>query len=337
MQPTFFKPTTNEIKVFDRYSLISFTQGTGTFEVDFATYTYRSGMAIFLSPGQYFRLIQGDLKMTIHEFPSEVIESFPTARYLFKHLVSLGYINEPHLERGTEDEQELLASSVKGWLNLNPFGATAPELELLFDVKDYIDQHFVERDSSTALSKVLSRPYEQIQRITRQRLRLTLKRLQQHKLLEETKRKLAFSAEPTKLLATELGFAHTSYLHRFFKNHTTLTPDQFRQQFDAYRPDPFMEDFNELLNQHYRAEHFLAFYADRFFMTPKTLSRKIKKTFGCGFNQLLNARLLEAAETKLTAGLPVKEVAFDLGFEEPNHFSAYFRQHRGVSPTAWLN
>ena len=337
MQPTFSKPALNEIRIFDQYSLISIVDGSGTFEVDFATYTYGKGKAIFLAPGQYFRLVQGDLQWVIHEFPTEVITSFKSTRYLFKHLVSLGYIEEPQLADDSQDEQGILENSVNDWLNLNPFGATATELEILFDVKDYIDQHYVERNNSAVLSKVLSRPFDHIQRITKQRLQLTIKRLHSYKLLEEAKKKLAFTVEPTKQVATQLGFAHTSYLHKFFKTHTASTPDQFRQQFEAYRPDPFMEDFNELLNQNFREEHFLGFYADRFFMTPKTLSRKIKRTFGCGFNELLNTQILGAAERQLKAGVQVKEVAFDLGFEEPNHFSAYFRQHRGQSPTAWLN
>ena len=337
MQPIFSIPVPNEIKVFEQYSLVSFVKGEGTFEVDFATYTYGPGKAIFLAPGQYFRLMQGEVQLAIHEFPAEKIETFRDTRYLFKHLVSLGYIDKSMLVNTTADEQVLLREAVQDWFNLNPFGATIGEIELLFDVKDYIDQHYIGKSSPIELSQVLSRPYPHIQRITKQRLQMTVKHLQQRKLLEEAKRQLAFSVDSTKEVADQLGFAHTSYLHKFFKTHTNSTPDQFRQQFAAYRPDPFMEDFSALLDQHFREEHFLGFYADQFFMTPKTLSRKINKAFGAGFNQLLNTRILREAENQLNAGMPVKEVAYELGFEEPNHFTTYFRQHKGMSPTAWLN
>ena len=71
------------------------------------------------------------------------------------------------------------------------------------------------------------------------------------------------------------------------------------------------------------------------FMSGKTLSSRIKKSFGVGFNDLLNQRLIAGGKSLLNSGENVTETAYSLGFKEPNHFTAFFKKHTGITPSAY--
>ncbi|MEO0731810.1 MAG: ATP-binding protein, partial [Bacteroidota bacterium] len=64
------------------------------------------------------------------------------------------------------------------------------------------------------------------------------------------------------------------------------------------------------------------------------LYRKLKALTGQTVNQFIRAIRLRKAATLLKTGqLTVAEVAYQTGFKAPNHFSTYFREHFGISPT----
>ena len=50
--------------------------------------------------------------------------------------------------------------------------------------------------------------------------------------------------------------------------------------------------------------------------------------------QLIRTELIRSAKLMLME-LPVKEVAYALGFEEANHFSSFFKKYAGMTPTAF--
>lgn len=67
--------------------------------------------------------------------------------------------------------------------------------------------------------------------ICKRGLNKTISELIQERLLLEIKRLLTYSSTTTiKELADTLGFHDKSYLMRFFKKHTGLTIDQFREE-----------------------------------------------------------------------------------------------------------
>ena len=50
--------------------------------------------------------------------------------------------------------------------------------------------------------------------------------------------------------------------------------------------------------------------------------------------EFIQSYLISQAIEKLTHGsMSVKEIAYDLGFEYPNHFSRFFKNQTGVSPS----
>lgn len=61
----------------------------------------------------------------------------------------------------------------------------------------------------------------------------------------------------------------------------------------------------------------------------------LQQHLGVGLRTFLERRRLEAARERIIAGQgALKEIAFTLGFHHASHFTAWFRRHTGLSPSA---
>lgn len=71
-------------------------------------------------------------------------------------------------------------------------------------------------------------------------------------------------------------------------------------------------------------------------LSVNQLGRLFRKEQGTSPFQYFEARRLELARHALRASsLPVKEVAFELGFSSPPHFTNWFTERAGMSPREW--
>jgi len=74
--------------------------------------------------------------------------------------------------------------------------------------------------------------------------------------------------------------------------------------------------------------------ADYFHMNHSYLSRLIKKETGHNFRDLLwSYRIEDAKRMLLESRLKANEIAYEVGFKDPAHFSILFKKHVGLSPT----
>ena len=339
-----FIPRINEVNVFDQHCILSISGGEGIFEVDFRTYHFKAGRILFLSPGQYFQLLHGSLIIDWFEFSGSEIEQTTNARFLFKHLIGLGYIDRskpnlahfkavPHLEsKGTG----LLQEAIDDWLLLNPFNASTCEVNLLFDLKEIIDQKYREPISSESISRQLGHDPYRIKSITRKKLQSTVKKLSRMKLLLEAQRKVVFTDFTTKEIAYDLGFNEPPYFNRFFKQLTGNTPHEFRSLHNFSDRETLSVDFNGLLENHFKEYHQVSYYADQLNMSIKTLNKRIKAKLGTSPSQLIRNRVLKESKLLIKEGLSVKDIAFELGFKESNHFSSSFKKYIGKTPSEYL-
>ena len=77
----------------------------------------------------------------------------------------------------------------------------------------------------------------------------------------------------------------------------------------------------------------LLFYADLLSCSPEQLRESCRAWRGKSPQQLLHERqLLEAKRLLLHTSAAVKEIAFDLGFDDPAYFGRFFRRLSGRSP-----
>ncbi|MGI9581632.1 helix-turn-helix domain-containing protein [Chryseobacterium sp. RRHN12] len=92
-------------------------------------------------------------------------------------------------------------------------------------------------------------------------------------------------------------------------------------------------DFSRLLEIHFREKHHVADYAELLHMAPKTLTHKFKHLNLESPNQfIINRILLEAKRLLFYTDKPVKEIAYDLGYEDPAYFNRLFTNKTGNTP-----
>lgn len=92
-------------------------------------------------------------------------------------------------------------------------------------------------------------------------------------------------------------------------------------------------DFSRYLEIHFREKHNVADYAGLLHIVPKTLTHKFRNLNLESPNQLIiNRILLEAKRLLLYTDKPVKEIAYDLGYEDPAYFNRLFTGKTGNTP-----
>lgn len=95
-------------------------------------------------------------------------------------------------------------------------------------------------------------------------------------------------------------------------------------------------DFKNLVERNYRKWHKLSEYANEIHLTAKYLSQLVKSVSGRTAKQMIQDRIvLEAKRQLLYSNHNINEIAFELGFSEAEHFSAFFKKCQGVSPKAY--
>ncbi|OLV16257.1 helix-turn-helix transcriptional regulator [Deinococcus marmoris] len=91
--------------------------------------------------------------------------------------------------------------------------------------------------------------------------------------------------------------------------------------------------FHALLEQHFRLQHDVGFYASQLHCTPDQLSREVRNSGGHSAKHAIQERLmLEAQRLLRLSSLPVDQVAEQLGYRDAFTFSRAFRHGVGVSP-----
>ena len=93
-----------------------------------------------------------------------------------------------------------------------------------------------------------------------------------------------------------------------------------------------VKQFRDLLENHYKEWHKVGDYARELHITPNYLNEVISLETGKSAKDfILNRIMLEAKRFAGFAEISAKEVAYDLGFDDPSHFSKLFRQQQNQS------
>jgi AraC family transcriptional activator of pobA len=100
--------------------------------------------------------------------------------------------------------------------------------------------------------------------------------------------------------------------------------------------DARVEQLRRLIDEHFRKERLIRFYADRLAMTADRLNDHVKRATGVTAGHLIRQRVLTEAKRQLVfTAQPIHEIAYDLAFSDPSHFTRFFRKQTGTTPQAF--
>lgn len=97
--------------------------------------------------------------------------------------------------------------------------------------------------------------------------------------------------------------------------------------------DATVASLRDMIEDRFRETRRIGDYADALGMTADRLNEHCKRVTGVTVGHLIRQRLLsEAKRHLLFTDLSASEIAYDLAFADPSHFSRFFRSHTGMSP-----
>ncbi|SFA98105.1 helix-turn-helix domain-containing protein [Algoriphagus aquimarinus] len=94
-----------------------------------------------------------------------------------------------------------------------------------------------------------------------------------------------------------------------------------------------VREFNFLVESHFREKHSVAEYADMLYKSPKTITNTFKKIGQKSPLKFIQERiLLEARRMIYYTEKDVSEIGYELGFQDIQSFSRFFKNNEGCSP-----
>lgn len=104
-----------------------------------------------------------------------------------------------------------------------------------------------------------------------------------------------------------------------------------------------IEKFEGLLNDYFTSEKSLetgvptvGYFADRLHLSANYFGDLVKKETGKTAQEYIHTKLIDAAKEKMfNPAKSVSEVAYELGFKYPQHFTRFFKQHVGSTPNEY--
>lgn len=94
-----------------------------------------------------------------------------------------------------------------------------------------------------------------------------------------------------------------------------------------------IREFNYLVEGHFAKHHDVAFYASKLNKSPKTLSNLFAVFSERPPLSIIHDRIMIHARKQIAyTQLSIKEIAFDLGYEDLQSFSRFFKNKEGISP-----
>lgn len=102
------------------------------------------------------------------------------------------------------------------------------------------------------------------------------------------------------------------------------------------RQEEYFHRFMQILGQYYMQERSVGFYAEQLNLTPKYLTTVIRQTSGrSALNWIDEYVILEAKNLLKYSTKSIQEIAYYLNFPNQSFFGKYFKNHTGITPTAY--
>ncbi|WP_196887735.1 helix-turn-helix domain-containing protein [Aureivirga sp. CE67] len=91
--------------------------------------------------------------------------------------------------------------------------------------------------------------------------------------------------------------------------------------------------FENLLNNYYLKNKQTISYAEKLNVSPSYLNQVLKESKGKTAKELINEKIIHEAKKELKySTFSISEIAYNLGFEEPTHFTRFFKKLVNMTP-----
>lgn len=112
-------------------------------------------------------------------------------------------------------------------------------------------------------------------------------------------------------------------------------PQKIQTTANSYTQERF-EEYLELLDKHIATHKQVSQYTDLMNLSPYQLNEITKSSVGKTASDMINEHIiLEAKRYLLATPNQVKDIADQLGYEDPSYFIRFFKKHIGQSPEAF--
>lgn len=126
--------------------------------------------------------------------------------------------------------------------------------------------------------------------------------------------------------------------NEFLKNHLNLLcitclRSISENSFDKSPNDDTYRKFRQLLRSNFKTIKKAKEYASTLGVSDKKLNEIVQRKTGLTCSALIYNQVILEAKRLLNTNLSAKEVAFELAFEDPAHFSKFFKSQTEISPS----
>lgn len=106
------------------------------------------------------------------------------------------------------------------------------------------------------------------------------------------------------------------------------------QRTNSQNEEPFvLQNLKNAIEAHYKTKHSPRDYANILAISPKSLAKITKMHFNKTLTELISERIIVEAKRELyLTNKTVKEIAFELGYDDEFYFSRFFKRNAEVSP-----
>ena len=244
----------NKPQKISAYKIFWIKEGTGTYNIDFESYSFDDGVLFFLSPGQVFSV---DSEKISEAYQLSFVQDFYCIQTHDSEIACNG----------------VLFNNIYETPFVKPNEKDVLKLSLIID--NLIDEF---ENTETA-------QYDMLQAYLKQFIIHSVRmRKEYHAIKEDTETKL-------------------------------------------------FKDFSLLVEQNFKKLHSVTEYANRLGISPKSLTKHFQKTKNDTPSDFIKNRIIiEVKRQLLYSTKAIKNIAFDLGFNDPAYFSRFFTKATGQSP-----
>jgi len=113
----------------------------------------------------------------------------------------------------------------------------------------------------------------------------------------------------------------------------TIQHPALKQELAGSKEPFILQKLKDAIEDHYKTKHSASDYSTLLNISPKALGKITKTHFNKTLTNLIAERIIIEAKRELyLTSKPVKEIAWELGFDDEYYFSRFFKTNADVSP-----